>query len=131
MIKLRLNFKGNLKILKLLILGYIVFAGCFIFPFSNERSSFDVMKAYLVIGSYLVIGIGLGIIFGKQKYKFVYISSLLLTMLGMVLRYLLEYGEVSNTMNFILLNIILYLSIVPIFMTLVYHMTIRNVKIMV
>ncbi len=131
MIKLRLNFKGNLKILKLLILGYIVFAGCFIFPFSNERSSFDVMKAYLVIGSYLVIGIGLGIIFGKQKYKFVYISSLLLTMLGMVLRYLLEYGEVSNTMNFILLNIILYLSIVPIFMTLVYHITIRNVKIMV
>lgn len=130
MIKLRLNFKGNLKVLKLLILGYIVFAGCFIFPFSNEKSSFDVMKAYLVIGSYLVIGIGLGIIFGKQKYKFVYISSLLLTILGMLIRFLLEYGEVSNTMNFVLLNIILYLSIVPIFITLVYHITIRNIRIM-
>lgn len=79
------------------------------------------MKAYLVLISYGIIGVGLGEIYGKNKYKFIYILSLILTTLGMIFRYVIEYGEVSNTMNFVSLSIISYLLIIPIFITGVYH----------
>lgn len=126
--KFRLYLKNNPKTPKIFVLGYIVFAGCFIFPFRNERYSFDLMKAYLVIASYGIVGAGLGKIYGKHKYKFIYISSLILTTLGMILRYILEYGEVSNTWNFTQFNIISYLAIIPIFIVATYHLFINFLK---
>lgn len=124
--KFILYLKDNPKIPKMFILGHIVFAGCVIFPFRSERFPFDFMKAYLVLIYYGTIGAGLGGIYGKQKYKFIYISSLILTALGMIFRYVIEYGEVSNTINFVSSNIISYLLIIPIFITGVYHIKTHN-----
>ena len=124
--KFRLYLENHPKIPKMFILGYIVFAGCVIFPFGNERFPFDFMKAYLVIASYGIIGLGFAGIYGINKEKSVYIASLILTGLGMICRYFLEYGEVSNTMNFTPFNIISYLVVIPIFTVVAYHFTIKH-----
>lgn len=124
--KLSLYLEDHLKATKILVSVYIIFAGCVIFPFGKERVPFDFMKAYLVIASYVIIGSGFARIYGINKGKFVYIASLILTGLGMIFRYLLEYGEVSNTMNFTPFNIISYLVIIPIFIVITYHFIIKH-----
>ncbi len=126
--KLRVYLQNNPKIVKGFILGYIIFAGCFVFPFGNERNPFDFMKAYLVVATYGIIGLGFAGIYGINKEKFVYISSLILTVLGMICRYILEYGEVSNTRNFTPFNIMSYLVIIPIFIVVIYHFIIKKLQ---
>jgi len=123
--KIRLYLQNHIKTSKLFILGYIVFAGCFVFPFGNERFPFDFTKAYSVIAYYGIISLGIAGIYGIRKEKFVYITSLILTGLGMICRYFLEYGEVSNKMNFTPFNIISYLSVIPIFTVVAYHFCIK------
>ncbi len=105
----------HLKVIKLFILGYIAFAGCFNFPFSNAQFPFDFTKAYLIFGSYGLVALFLAGIYGAKKEKVIYLITLTLTAIGMLCRYLLEFGEFSNTLNFTLLNIFSYLLIVPLF----------------
>lgn len=83
------------------------------------------MKAYLVAASYGIIGLGFAGIYGIHKEKFVYIASLILTVLGMICRYILEYEEVSNTMNFTQFNIISYLVVIPIFIVIAYRFILK------
>lgn len=123
--KFQLYLQNHPKAPKRIILGYIIFAGCFVFPFRNELFPFDFTKAYLVIASYGIIGLGFAGIYGTHKEKFVYASSLLLTVLGMICRYILEYGEVSNTMNFTLFNMISYLAAIPVFTVAAYYFSIK------
>jgi len=123
--KFRLYLQEHPRIPKIIVLGYIVFAGCFVFPFGNERFPFDFTKAYLVIASYGIIGLGFAGIYSIHKEKFVYVGTLILTGLGMMCRYILEYGEVSNTRNFTPFNIIFYLAIIPIFTVLAYHFIVK------
>ncbi|WP_326909879.1 hypothetical protein [Sedimentibacter sp. MB31-C6] len=56
------KFQSNLqkypKLTKGIILGYIIFAGCFVFPFGNELFPFDFGKGYSVVVSYGIIGLG-------------------------------------------------------------------------
>ena len=107
--------------IRVLLLGYIVFAGCVAFPISSERFPLDFMKAYLLIGSYGMIGTGLAGIYRREKGKFIYLITLGFTILGMVSRYILEYGEVSNTYNFTVINVISYIVIIPIFTVVAYY----------
>lgn len=106
---------------KVILLAYLVFAGCFVFPISSEKFPLDFMKVYLLVGSYGIIGLGFVGLYGVAKEKFIYPITLILTGLGMVCRYILEYGEVSNTYNFTLLNVISYIAIIPIFTVAAYH----------
>ena len=45
---------------------------------------------------------------GKQIYK-ITLFNLVIVLAGMVCRYLLEYGEVSNTYNFTIPNILFHI----------------------
>ena len=56
----------------------------------------------------------------KQKEVRVFLMSFGFTGVGMVCRFILEYGEVSNAMNFTPLNIFLYLVVVPLYCTAIY-----------
>ena len=98
---------------KYILLGYIVFAGCFTFPISSERFPLDWSKVYLLVVGYGVIGLGFAGVYGPGKEKRVYLLTLVLTVLGLVCRYFLEFGEVSNTYNFTLFNVVLYLVLIP------------------
>lgn len=102
---------------KIFLLGYVVFAGCFVFPVLSPVSPLDFSKIYFLVVSYGVIGLG----FAAKKEKRVYLLSVILTIAGLLCRYLLEYGEVSNTYNFTVGNVLTYICIMPAFAVLAYH----------
>ena len=58
----------------------------------------------------------------------VYFATLFLTAAGMGCRYLLEFGEVSNTYNFTLFNGISYLALIPAGTAMAYHWMARALK---
>lgn len=118
--EIRLNAQKHKKILWPLLLFYAVSNGCFMFPFSNEMFPFDFTKAMLVISGYGIIGILFAALLDQGKEITVLMLTLFLTIIGLIFRYLLEFGEVSNTMNFLPINIVLYLFIIPIYSTFIY-----------
>lgn len=59
--------RKNPTLAKVLLLAYIVFVGCFVFPISSENFPLDLMKVYLIIGSYGIIGLGFTRIYGVAK----------------------------------------------------------------
>ena len=75
----------------------------------------------MIIISYGILGILFVSLLSSNKAIYVYSISLLFTTLGMILRYIIEYGEYSNTINFTQINIIMYLGIIPVFCTLIYY----------
>ncbi|MGL4345333.1 MAG: hypothetical protein ACRCTE_09055 [Cellulosilyticaceae bacterium] len=106
-----------------ILMGYLVFAGCFMFPISSKPYPLDFSKLYMLILSYGIIGLGFAKLHDKSKIKWLYTATLALTLVGMVSRYLLEYGEVSNTYNFTSSNMLLYIILIPIYTTLIYAFT--------
>ena len=120
--KLQHFFKVHPWIPKILVLGYIVFAGCFMFPIRSEPFPLDFQGVYLLAASHGVIALAFAGIWGPDRERMVYIATFVLTSIGMVCRYLLEFGEVSNTYNFTLFNIVSYLVIIPIGTTFAYRL---------
>ncbi len=114
------------KGLKKLLLLYIVFAGCFSFPIHSEQIPLSFIRVYLFVAQYGIIGVSLSGLYGAKKGKFIYIQALLFTIIGLGCRYLLEFGEVSNTYNFTSPNIISYLVIIPIAVLMVYFVSVKT-----
>ncbi len=104
---------------KVLTLGYIISAGCFMFPIRSDPLPLDFLRVYLLVVIYGVIA--LARILGSGREWVVYMVTFVLTAVGMACRYLLEFGEESNTYNFTLFNIISYLVIIPIGTMIAYH----------
>ena len=117
---IRVFVQKHKKLSWLVLIGYLIFCGCFVFPLSNERWSFDFEKACMIIVSYGILVTLFASLLGRNKTIHVYSISLLFTTLGMILCYIIEYGEYSNTINFTHINIIMYLGIIPVFCTLIY-----------
>ena len=117
---IRVFVQKHKKLSWLVLIGYLIFCGCFVFPLSNERWSPDFEKACMIIVSYGILVTLFASLLGRNKTIHVYSISLLFTTLGMILRYIIEYGEYSNTINFTHINIIMYLGIIPVFCTLIY-----------
>ena len=61
----------------------------------------------------------------EGKREAVYPLTLLMTILGMVCRYVLEYGEASNVYNFTMLNILSYIILIPAFTVGAYHYIVK------
>lgn len=59
--------------------------------------------------------------YGREKEKVMYLITLGFTIVGIISRYILEYGEVSNTYNFTVLNVIAYIVTIPVFTVIAYH----------
>jgi len=114
--------------LKLLIWGYIVFNACFSFPISSNRFPLDFSKAYLLLTSYGVIALSFAGVYREKKHFSVLLQTFVFCVSGLVCRYFLEFGEVSNSYNFTLFNIILYLSAMPIYTVLAYDVLVRKMK---
>src|SRR5699024_8236120 len=117
---IRVFVQKHKKLSWLVVIGYLIFGGCCVFPLSNERWSFDFEKVCMSIVSYVILVTLIASLLGRNKTIHVYSISLLFTTLGMILRYIIEYGEYSNTINFTHINIIMYLGIIPVFCTLIY-----------
>ena len=98
----------------------------FSFPFGNELFPLDISNAFLLATSFGVLGFFYALLYGRGKEKTVLILSVLFIALGMTGRFLLEFGEVSNTMNFTLLNIVSFLLVMPLYILLCYRVSQKN-----
>lgn len=114
-------FRTHPRGMKLAVQCYIIFCGCFAFPFSNGNTTFESTKAYMLIVSYGIIAFAFSWMYETCQIKLVYGSTLSLTAVGMFCAYLLEFGEVSNTTNFTMSNIVSYIVIIPIMTTMLYY----------
>ena len=98
--------------------GYIIFNGCFAFPVLVTKTNMDFMLIG-IMSEYIIIAYIFAILLKKKTLK-IFLSTLFFTALGMVCGYILEYGEVSNTYYFTKKNIALYLTVIPLFVTIEY-----------
>ena len=76
--------------------------------------------------AYGVIAAGLYSTYGEDRGPFLYPRILLFTGIGMLCRYIMEFGEVSNTYHFTIFNIVVYLFVIPVYTLLVYEFVDRK-----
>lgn len=114
------QIRKNKKEWKVAVLGYITFIGCFMFPIVFNEDLLEFTYLYQVAVSLIMLGIIWVGVIDKQPMK-VYFYTFTCSGIGMTLRYILEYGEVSNTKNFTPINIGVYLLIVPALITTIYR----------
>ena len=96
----------------------LVFFGCFTFPaynFSKDAPEISRwINVFVSLAAYYEIGLMQGVLFEHKEHLKCMGLTLSMTLLGLLCRYLLEFGEVSNTYNFILPNIVLHLFTVAV-----------------
>lgn len=96
------------------ILSYIVFAAAVSFPICDRYGEISGSKAYMLICEYGLIAWMFAKLYGRKKNRLVYLSTVALTIGGMSIRYLVEYGEVSNIYGFTFHNIVAYIVYIPV-----------------
>lgn len=94
---------------------FLIFFGCFAFPvynFSKDAPQISRwFNVFTALVAYYEIGLIQGILFESKEHVKCIGITLVMTVVGFLCRYLLEFGEVSNTYNFILPNIVLHLFV--------------------
>ena len=113
--------KEKKRLLKGIFWGFVVFFGCFNFPIGSEKFPAEWHDYIRFFYCYAMAALGLHAMYGEDRGPFLFPRLILFTALGMVCRYLLEFGEYSNTYNFTLFNIVVYLFAAPVVTLLVYE----------
>lgn len=119
--KIILYLQSHPKLNKAVLFILVTIIGCFLFPLEYSLSFLTLAQVYLFIVGYFFAAVYFRNIYGKNREALVYVMSLLLTGLGIIGNYILEYGEVSNMRDFIKFNIISFLIVVPIYTVIIYH----------
>ncbi len=93
----------------------LIFFGCFTFPVYNfSKDAPEISRwinVFVSLAAYYEIGLMQGVLFEHKEHLKCLGMTGSMTMVGLLGRYLLEFGEVSNTYNFILPNILLHLFV--------------------
>ena len=96
-----------------------VFFSCFGFPILNVTKSWPPelslvfwINLYVVVSAYYEIGGELSVLIPRTLHAVLLVLAL--TCAGLGCRYLLEFGEVSNTYNFTWPNVLLHLAAVAV-----------------
>lgn len=113
------NVRKHKKACWMIAAAYLVFSGCFNFPIRMESRITLSSPNFVILMSIVMIGMLFGLLVEKGLLK-VFLTSLGCSAAGLVCRYLLEWGEVSNSVNFTPINIGMYLAIVSVGIALVY-----------
>ena len=111
---------------------FIVFLQCCVFPAVNRSYN----APYAIVFINFIAAIGICKCSGDLEAEFlpngtwgqVLVLNLVLTLLGMATRYLLEYGEVSNTYNFTFRNILLHIVMMVLWSSVFWKSRVREKK---
>ena len=111
---------------------FIVFLQCCVFPAVNRSQN----VSYTIVFINFIAAIGICKCTGELEAEFwtegtwrqVLLLNLVLTLLGMLARYLLEYGEVSNTYNFTFRNMLLHIVMMVLWSSVFWKCRIREKK---
>ena len=111
---------------------FIILLQCCVFPAINRTHN----VSYTIALVNFMAAIGICKCTGDLEAEFlpdgvwgqVLLLNLVLTLLGMAARYLLEYGEVSNTYNFTFRNILLHIVMMVLWSSVFWKSRIREKK---
>ena len=107
---LRIYVSKHKKLLCVIGLIFIVCLECCVFPVGNFTYGGDITIGLINLATAIGISKCLSeieaMLLPKVAWLLVLLLNLGVTVMGMVARYFLEYGEVSNTYNFTLKNIV-------------------------
>lgn len=103
-----------------LVLGFTAFLCCFAFPLGSAAPPLELTVMCILLSLCLAKAHGPG------REPGVFLRVLAAAGLGLLGRYLLEYGEVSNSRNFTAENVLWFLAAVPLCMTLAYHVLVKR-----
>ena len=111
-------------------IGFLVFINCCGFPILNLNKQWPLMmtatQIYVVFAGALFSGAILAGLFPKRKFAAVAAVDFAAIVIGLACRYLLEFGEVSNTYNFTIPNTLLHIGIFLFLSMLVWFTTERK-----
>lgn len=115
MSNLRVYIEEHKKLVGILGLLFIVCLECCVFPVGNLMRGGSITIGLINLVTAVGIGKCIGeietVMFPNAKWLSILFLNFGVTILGMVARYLLECGEVSNTYNFTLKNILVHIVI--------------------
>ena len=112
----------NKKLSWTIFIAYIaIFVGCAGFPLFPQYAGYTNIILHLVNAVYIV-PLMLVALLGKDKVIKTYSVSFISLLLGMICRYFIEFGEVSNSVNFTVINIVSFLAILPLVYTATYYL---------
>lgn len=94
---------------------FLIFFGCFSFPVYNfSKDAPEISRWFnvlIALTAYYELGLFQGVLFKPIEHMKCIGITLVMTVIGLICRYLLEFGEVSNTYNFIVSNVTLHLFV--------------------
>ena len=106
----------------IIYIAYIaIFVGCAGFPLFPQYAGYTNIILHLVNAVYIV-PLMLVALLGKDKVIKTYSVSFISLLLGMICRYFIEFGEVSNSVNFTVINIVSFLAILPLVYMATYYL---------
>ena len=96
-----------------------IFFGCFCFPFvnltkilSDTQKQISIINLFICLVAYAEVGLLSGYLFDKKKIGVVLLVNVAHIIAGMICRYFLEFGEVSNIYNFTFANIAIHIVVI-------------------
>ena len=132
MTKIQEFLHNHKKIVCIVGFVFVVCLQCCVFPFFNF--SHDVQLVIELVNFMAAIGICKctgdleAAMFPKGTWSAMLFLNLGLTVLGMAARYLLEYGEVSNTYNFTTRNIVFHIVVMVLWSSTFWKHRVREKK---
>lgn len=116
-------------LVSVLVLGFAVFTNCFGFPTCNLSKEWPAVivaeSVFFTCLSAFYIGGGLALLFPEKGYLFIAFLTIVPACTGMGCRFLLEFGEVSNTYNFTVPNIVIHLAVFIVLTSLSWLYTVK------
>ena len=110
--------------------GLVVLCGaffaCFAFPIRLGEFPLGWLTFYVLIGGFGAVAEGFVGVYGPGWTCRVWLMTMISTVLGLIGRYLLEFGEVSNTYNFMPENVAVFLLTVPLGTAVAYYFLSRK-----
>lgn len=116
--------RTHIRVARGLVMLCMAFLSCFAFPIRwGEMGEFPLgwVNVYVLIAGFGAVAEGFAGVYGPGKIRWVWLMALLSTVLGLVGRYLLEFGEVSNIYNFTPFKLVAFLLVVPLGTAAAYH----------
>jgi len=98
----------------ILAFSIIILFNCFGFPVYNLNKAWplSIQAEYVFMGASCAVFSGgmMAGLFPKKRCRFIALLTAVLACGGLACRFLLEFGEVSNTYNFTLSNMVLHIG---------------------
>jgi len=113
--KLETWFRSHRRIAAASMFLFFVILACSSFPIYNLTKQFSTTltftNVFVSVSIYAYLGAFMTCLRPQARIEEVFLIHLAIVLGGMLCRFLLEFGEVSNTYNFTLPNIALHLTV--------------------